>query len=164
MKKGNTLIELLLYISIVSGIAMASVMFVTDLIKGRVKSVLQENVAHNARLATRRIGYEIRQATAITSVSATDICLSSPTAGRNLTRIYLSSGRLYLGWGGTCAGLTTTYPLTSSDVVISSLAFNNATVGATSTIDYSFKISGTNIVGRQEWIYDTTASGSASLR
>ncbi|MEI8232434.1 MAG: hypothetical protein WCG44_01685 [bacterium] len=164
MKKGNTLIELILYIAIVSGIAMTSVMFVTDLVKGRVKSVLEENVAHNARLASRRLNYELRQATSITSATATDICLVSPTVGRNPTRIYLSSGRLYLGWGGSCASPTVTYPLTSSDVTITSLAFNDSSVGASHQLDYSFKVSGNNTVGRQEWIYDTTASGSASLR
>lgn len=164
MKKGTTLIELILYIAIVSGIAMASVMFVTDLVRGRVKSVLQENVTHNTRLATRRIAYELRQATDIISLSPTDICLTSPTPGRSPTRIYLSSGRLYLGWGGSCLSLTTTYPLTSEDVLVSDLVFNNATVASAAMVDYSFKISGTNIVGRQEWVYDTTASGSASLR
>lgn len=164
MKHGSTLIELILYIAIVSLMGTTLVMFATSLVQGRVKSVLQENVTHNTRLATRRIAYEIRQATSITSVAPTDICLVSPSVGRNPTRIYLDAGRLYLGWGGSCASPTTTSPLTSADVTISNLAFNNSSVGGTSQIDYSFTISGNNSVGRQEWIYDTTASGSASLR
>lgn len=164
MKKGSTFIELLIYIALVSGIAMSSVIFVTNLIQGRVKSVLQENVTHNARLSSRRLEYEIRQATSITSVTDTDLCLVSPAVGRNPTRIYLTSGRLYLGWGGSCASPTTSYPLTSADVTISNLKFSNSTVGSAEIIDYTYKISGNLTSGRQEWLYETTASASASLR
>jgi type II secretory pathway pseudopilin PulG len=164
MKKGNTLIELIIYITIVSGIGMASVLFVTNIITGRVKSSLEENVIHNMRLSTRRITQEIRQATAITSISSTDLCLASPTIGRNPTRIYLSSNRLYLGFGGSCASSTTSYPLTSTNVTVSNLVFSNSTTGLAKTIDYTYKISGNNVVGRQEWLYDTTASMSASIR
>lgn len=163
-KSGSTFIELLLYIALVSGIAMACVMFVTSLVQGRVKSVLQENIAHNARLSMRRLEYEIRQSTGITSVTDTDLCLVSPTVGRNPTRIYLSSGRLYIGWGGSCASPTSTYPLTSGDVTVSNLKFSNSTASSARTIDYTYKLSGNLTSGRQEWLYDTTASGSATLR
>lgn len=164
MKKANTLIELIIYIAIVSGIGMASVMFVTNLVTSRVKSSLEENVIHNMRLSTRRVAYEIRQATGFTLTSATDLCLTSPTIGRNPTRIYLSSNRLYLGFGGSCASSTTSYPLTSTDVSVTSLSFKDSSAGAAKAIDFTYKISGLNTTGSQEWIYDTTASSSASIR
>lgn len=164
MKKANTLIELIIYIALVSGIGMASVIFVTNLVTGRVKSVLEENVIHNMRLSTRRIASEIRQSSAIISITPTDICLATSSPARNPTRIYLSSNTLYLGFGGSCASPSLNYPLTSADVSISDLEFKDSTSGDAKTIDFSYKISGLNTVGRQEWLYDTTASSSASLR
>lgn len=164
MKKANTLIELIIYIALVSGIGMASIMFVTNLVTGRVKSVLEENVIHNMRLSTRRISSEIRQSSAIISLATTDLCLTTSVPSRNPTRIYLSSSRLYLGFGGSCASPTDSYPLTSADVSVSDLVFKDSTSGDAKTIDFTYKISGLNTVGRQEWIYDTTASSSASIR
>lgn len=163
---GFTLVELILYIALVTIFISGAVRFGWDIIFAGAKSNVQMEVNHNLRLASKRIALEIKQASAINSLTATSLCLASPVTARNPTRIYVSAGRLRMAWGGgsaTCASMTNDQPLTSNQVTVSGLTFTNRTSGTVSqNVLYSFTVSSTG--ARREWQKTQTYSGAAELR
>jgi len=66
---GFTLVELILYIALVSIFLTGVIMFTWDILYGRVKSYVQEEVNQNSRFAAKRIIYEIRNASGVNSVN-----------------------------------------------------------------------------------------------
>lgn len=123
---GFTLIEIILYVALLSIILSGAIAVAWDMIYGRVKVRTQQELNYQIRFAMTRINYEIRNASAINSVAATSISLAQADVARNPTIIDLSGGRLRIGWSssGSCPVATPCF-LTSSDVVISSLNFSN---------------------------------------
>lgn len=164
MKAGFTLIEMLLYIAIVAGLATASVIFVTDVTAGRIKASVQERVVYSARYVTERVGREIRGASAVGALSASELCLTMVEPARNPTRIYLSGGVVKIGWGGSCASPTVTYDLTGPEVSVTGLTFTNLSSGSSKNVKYSLTIEGATNSVRQEWIFSTTVEGADELR
>jgi type II secretory pathway pseudopilin PulG len=75
MKKAFTLIELLLYITIVGIILTSLVPVAWNVIEGEAKNTYQEEVVSTARNTMERIKYEIRNASSITSVAANSLVL-----------------------------------------------------------------------------------------
>ncbi|MEI6690573.1 MAG: prepilin-type N-terminal cleavage/methylation domain-containing protein [bacterium] len=166
LQKGFTFIELILYIAILTVIAISSTELAINLVSTRSKSRVQENVAYNSRFATKRIIYELRRATGITSISPSDLCLVNPDTVYNPTRIYLVGSVIYLGWGGggACTSTTNNVALTSNGVNISNLVFNNGSTGSSFQVDFAFNINGSGNILRKEWSYASVASGSGQLR
>lgn len=164
IKRGFTLIEMLLYIALVSGIATASVKFVTDVTAGRVKASVQENVMNRARFITQRIEREIRASSGITSLATNDLCLTMVDAARNPTRIYLVSGVVRIGWGGSCATSTQTYDLNGTEVTVTGLNFTNLSSGTSKNIKFAPVFTGSTITNRQEWQFTTSMEGSSEIR
>ena len=165
-KKGFTLIELIIYIALISIFITGAILFAWDIIYGGAKSGVQREVNQNLRLINKRIAYEIRNSSAINSVAAGDLCLASATPIRNPTIIYVSNGQLYLAWGGgsaNCTGMVNNQTLTSNKVSISGLSFINRTNGTNSfNIEYSFTVSSTGT--RQEWQKSQSYNGDAEIR
>jgi len=162
---GFTLIELILYTALVSIIISGAILFAWDIIYGRVKSQVQQEVNQNLRLASKRIVYEVRNASDINSVGANDLCLASADSDRNPTKIYVSSGRLWIGWGGgssDCTGLTNDEPLTTNLVSVSGLNFNDLSFGESKNIDFTITVESTG--DRQEWQKSQTYSSSVEVR
>jgi prepilin-type N-terminal cleavage/methylation domain-containing protein len=164
--RGFTLIELILYIALVSIFITGAVLFSWDLIFGRVKSEVQREVNQNLRLSAQRILFEIRNASSINSLNATDLCLESADPNRNPTRIYLQDSRLRIAWGGgsgNCTGLIVDEPLTSNKVVVSNLEFINLTSGVESgNIKFLFTIE--SLGSRSEWNKSQSYQGAAEIR
>lgn len=123
--KGFTLIELILYIALVSIFVTGAIFFAWDIIYGREKAFQQQIVEQNARAALARIVYEIRRADDINSVSSSSIELEN---GANDTTISLSSGTVQITTGGVGP-----YDLTSNQVIITSLAFTDLTATSEDT-------------------------------
>ena len=165
-KNGFTFIELILYIALVSILASVTVFFITNVTASRVKVKIQEEVMYSARFLSERIGREIRGASAITSLAAGDLCLVMVDPTRNPTRIYLSSGRARIGWGGggLCSATTNNFDLTSPDIVVNSLGFINLSSGTSKNVDYTISMSGKTVTDRQEWVFDTSLKGSGEIR
>lgn len=164
--RGFSLVELILYVALVSIFITAAVLFAWDVIYGRVKSQVQREVSQNLRLVSKRITFEIRNASAVNSVSASDLCLASSDSSYNPTRIYLNSGRLRLGWGGgsgDCSELTSDEPLTSGEISVTDLAFTDLSSGSDS-INIKFSVTVESSGGRKEWQMSETYSTSVELR
>lgn len=164
-QKGFTLIELILYIALVSIFIGGAIQFAWDAIYGQTKSRTQQEVNQALRFIDARIAYEIRTASSINSVSATSISLEMADSARNPTVISLSSGTIRIGQGssGNCP---TSAPcsLHGSTVSITSLTFTNLSSGSSSNIRYAITASRSNSSGRSEWDYAKSLTSSVELR
>ena len=160
---GFTLIELILYMSIVSIIIGALVPFAWNIIEGSSKSSVQQEVSSQARFVSEKIKYEIRNASSINSpaagASAATLNLnSSPT-----TIIDLSSGKVRISKDGGSSYVN----LNSNDTLVSGLTFTSYTSSDNKTkhIQFTFTIDDTGTSGRQEYqVPAVTIEGSAEVR
>jgi len=163
---GFTLIELILYIALVSIFISGAILFAWDIIYGGRKSAVQREINHNMRIVSKRIEYEVRNASSINTIGANDICLASAVAAHNPTHIYISGAQVRIGWGGgssSCATVTNDEPLTESTVTASNLTFTDRSSGTASVhVGYAFTISSAG--DRIEWQRSRDVSGSVELR
>ena len=166
-KNGFTLIELILYVALISVFVTGAVYFAWDIIYGRVKSGVQLEVSQNLRLASKRIIQEIRNAEGVSSIGVSTISLVMEDSARNPTAFDVSNGRLRIGFGssGSCP---TSAPctLTSDQVTVTELTFTDLSSGGGETVNVSFTITleSNNPSGRQEWERSDTFSTSVELR
>lgn len=161
---GFTLIELVLYIGIISIFLTGAILFAWDFIYGRVKSTVQREVGANIRLSSQRITYEIRNSSGINSVSGSTLSLAMNDTSRNPTVFDLSDGRLRIGYGsgGSCP-TTSPCELTSNLVNVSSLTFTDQSSG-TDSFNIKFDITIESTADRKEWQLIQSLTGSAELR
>lgn len=108
--KGFSIIELLIYIALISLFVTGAINFAWDIIYGREKTYGQQATEQSARIALSKISYEIKRAKNIQSVSGNEIILNNETG---TTSISLSSGILQIISGGS-----EPYSLTSNEVEI----------------------------------------------
>lgn len=163
---GFTLIELILYIALVSIFLTGAVLFTWDIVYGRVRSSIQQEANQNLRHVAKRISYEVRNASDINSLASGDLCLASSELSHNPTRIYLDSGLIKISWGGgsiDCSSMINDEALTSSDFEVTDLTFSNQSSGSDSyNIGFSFTIE--NTTDRVEWQTNQTYTGSSEMR
>lgn len=169
MKKtrGFTLIEMILYVAIVSIFLGGVVQLAWNALYGRVKTQSVQRVQSTARFIGKRLMYEIRNASGIVSVSASSLCLSSADPARNPTRIYLVGDTIRLGWGGgdmTCQTTTVDVPLSGFSGVRSTLVFTNVSSALTRHVQFTYTVSSSAVSGRQEYAAAATYEGSAEVR
>ncbi|MCH7730769.1 prepilin-type N-terminal cleavage/methylation domain-containing protein [Patescibacteria group bacterium] len=166
-RAGFTLIELIIYIALVSIFISGAILFAWDIIYGRVKSGVQREVTQNLRLASKRLVYEIRNASGINSVSTSTISLVMDESDRNPTVFDVSGGRLRIGYGsgGSCPS-TSPCSLTSNKVTVSNLAFTDlsSSGGESVNIQFTIALESNNPSGRQEWEKSQTYTTSVELR
>lgn len=133
IQSGFTMIETLLYIAIISVIVTSFVLYGWNIIQGGAKSSHQEEVSSTARYVSQRIKYEIRNASAINSVSATEISLAEIDSAKNPTVISFATGQITVkqGTGATVA-------INPSSTNISSFVFTNYSSGDSKTKNVQF--------------------------
>lgn len=155
--QGFTLVELILYIALVSLFLGAAVLFSWDVIYGREKSFRQQVVQQSARIAMSKIGYEIKRAVDVNSVSANQIVLNN---GATTTTINLSAGRVRITSGGVGP-----YNITSNQVVVTNLTFTNliATNENTKNIKVSMILTQANAPSKGELVATTQIDDSFEL-
>lgn len=161
--QGFTFIELILYLAIVSIMMTALIPFAWNVIGGGVKSATEQEVFSQARYISERIKYEVRNASGINSVSATQISLATFDAATNPTIITSTSGNITIKQG---AGATVN--LNSTDTKISSFTFTNYTSAdnATKNIQFVMTVAANypNAGSRQEYNESTTLESDAEVR
>jgi Tfp pilus assembly protein PilE len=166
MHKGFTLIELVLYIAIVSMMLITLIPFAWNIIEGGTKSSTQQEVFDNARYISEQIKYQIRNAIGINSVAPTQISLVTADSTTNPTIISLTGTdmTMKLGNGGSIN-------LNSANATISAVSgviFTNYTSADNKTKNIQFVFTTrANYSGsgsRQEFNESTTIEGDGEVR
>ncbi|OGD62601.1 hypothetical protein A2160_06250 [Candidatus Beckwithbacteria bacterium RBG_13_42_9] len=153
---GFTLVELLLYASIVGAVVLSMAGFLSLLMQSRVKNQTISEVEQQ--------GVQVMQI--ITQTSRNAASLNSPTQGQTASSLSLdatvfdlSSGTIRITEGGSPISLT------NSRVTASALTFKNLSRTDTpGTIRIQFTLTHVNPQGRNEYNFSKTFYGSASLR
>lgn len=161
MQKGFTLIEIILYIAIVTIMLSALVPFAWDIIGGASKSNTEQEVFSQGRFISERIKYEIRNSAGINSVSATSISLVNSVPASDPTVIDLSNGNIRIR-----QGVGTAVNLNSPDITASALTFTNNTSAdnKSKNISFQFSLNASYGSARQEFMETTTIRGSGEVR
>jgi len=157
LPKGFTLIELILYMTLVSAFVTGAVLFAWDVVYGREKFNQQQIVEQSVKTALARISYEIRRAKNIQSVAKEQLILDN---GGTTTTIASSSGRVIITSGGFGP-----FTLTSNQVLVSDLSFTNMTSTNTNSKNIKVSLSVQQISGIQseQTPAQTTMSQSVEL-
>lgn len=170
-QKGFTLLEVLLYVAIISMVLSAVVFFAWNVLYGGVKSGRLSEVNYAARYASERIQYEIRNSSGITvassnfganlaSAAGTKITLTNASAAKNPTIIDVSSGQLRL-----TVGANAPVNLTPINISVTNLTFTNNSSGDNKTRNLSFTFSvQSNIPSAGNVYQNVTLESAAEIR
>jgi type II secretory pathway pseudopilin PulG len=164
-KKGFTLVEILLYISI-SAVMLGAISFFFFLtLQSRAKSEVAAEVEQQGVQVMQLITQTIRNAEAIILPSqgtpASLLYLNIPdTVNDIFFNINLGNGAIQVTENPNPA-----VPLTPPNIIVSNLSFTNLSrPGTPGTIRIQFTLSSSNPEGKQEYEYSKTFYASASLR
>lgn len=162
--KAFTLVELLLYISILATIIFFSSQILFLLMESRVKNQAISEVEDDGRQVMYIMTQSIRNSNAINSpgvgTSSTSLSINTIVAANNPTVFDLSSGVIRIKEGASGA-----ISLTNSRVAASNLTFRNLSrSGTLGNIKIEFTLSYNNPTGRNEYNYSKTFYGSATIR
>lgn len=154
-KKAFTLVELLIYITLVSIFITGAITFTWDVIYGRERSLQKEVIDLNMRSAMARIGYELRNAKTVDSFSSNSLDLENNDG--TITNISLVNGKIQISPSG--AG---PYDLTSNQVKVSDLTFKDysSTDQNSKNIQFSVTMQPLNLLPGQKNDTSTTLTQS----
>ncbi|HOX60784.1 MAG TPA: prepilin-type N-terminal cleavage/methylation domain-containing protein [Candidatus Magasanikbacteria bacterium] len=163
-KKGFTLIELILYISVVGIISLVLIVFLGDLLESRIKNQTIMEVEQQGQLIMQRVLQAGRNAIYIsspaTSTSGVGLTLVMASSTLNPTIFGSNNGSMTLKEDGLI-----TYNLNNDKVFVSNLSFSNLSrTGTRGNFRVSFTVSASSTPGRYEYEYSKNFIGSASLR
>lgn len=155
--QGFTLIELIVYLGIVSVFMTSAVYFSWDILFGQVKSEVAQEVQQNSRVALQRMTYEIRRAKAINSVGSG---LSLSMADDTTTVFDVNvDGVLQINEDGGGA-----VALTSDKVQVTSLTFTDRSIGDSKNVKIELTISHVNPENVQEWKREESFETTVEVR
>lgn len=163
-QKGFTLIEFIIYGTLVTIIIGVIVLTSVNVMGARARITAREEVSHNARFALDKIMYEIRRAESITSpepgLSASSLGLVD---GEGDSRVFNldSEGKVLQ----MTIGSGTPVSLTSESVVLSNLQFTNVSYEDTpGTIRIEMTVAFANPLERPEWNFARTFYSTENVR
>lgn len=82
---GYTLIELLVYLSIVTISVLVFTTFVVNVTKNSARAEMKQELQENARVVINRLTQNIRQAKSVDATSTSDILVLNQVSGGNIT-------------------------------------------------------------------------------
>lgn len=163
-EKGFTLVELLLYVSIIGVILVSFSVLLSIVMQSRIKNQTVSEVEQQGSEVLQSMTQIIRNTDNITSptigTTGASLTLDVLDAAKDPTIFDLAAGVIRIKEGAGAA-----VPLTNSRVTASSLTFKNLSrTGTPGTIRIQFTLSHINSGGRNEYAFTKTFYGSASLR
>ena len=162
-----TLIEIIIYVAILSLISTAFLTISINMMSLKTKSISQQEISSNLRFISQKINYEIRNAKSISSTTATSLTLVSSDSSRNPTIFDLSNGNIRMGFGanGNCPAASPCI-LNSNLINISEFSVTNLSSGDSKAQNINYSISGNyiNNSGRQEFNAFSSINDSVELR
>lgn len=166
MRKGFSLIEILIYIVIVGVIAIVFVTFVIDITVSAQKSRVNQEVQQQLRFSMQRIIQEIQAADDInTGASTFDLhpgvlSLATDDVSTNPTLFSLNNGQLEI-----TEGVAAAQALTSSKYVVTNFVVEDLSVaGRTKVIRVSITMEHPNPENVEIYNVNQTLTGSAVIR
>jgi len=170
-KKGATLIELIIYITIVTGILIMASTFAWNIINNKSKSQAVQEVQENGRFIMEKLTQEIRAAYNITSVTNTPPKLTLSMKDTNLNPtitevFYLQNNSLMFSQSNqTYCTPAVPCVLNSNQVKITNLNFTNLSSGnKTQNIKINLTIEHINPNQRPEWQASVNLESTVELR
>jgi len=167
MNKGMTLIEIILYVAILSLISTAFITIAINMMSLKTKSVSQQEIGSNLRFITQKINYEIRNAKSIFSTTSSSLTLTTFDVSRNPTVFDLNNGHIRMGFGnsGSCP-VTNPCILNSNLINISEFSVTNLSSSDNQTQNIRYTVSGNyiNPSGRQEFDAFNSITDSVEIR
>lgn len=160
-QQGFTLIELILYIAIVTIVISTIVPFAWNIIGGGTKSNTQQEVSSNARFISERIKHEIRNASGINNLTPTSLSLANSDSSLNPTVINLSGSNIVI-----TQGANPQVNLNSTDIKITTLTFTNYSSSDQKTkhVGFTLTVEANYPNASQEFQASTTIESSAEVR
>lgn len=168
---GFTLIELIVYVGLAALVIVSTTLFILDIIGGKVKSEVIQEVQQNARLALERITQEIHGAQSINlgsssfgvnlaSSPGSKLSLDMREAALDPTEFDVASGILRIRQGASGPD-----PLTSDEIEITNLTFHNLTSpnGRTENIRVSLSLEYVNPGEISQWETSLTLETTVEL-
>lgn len=162
---GFTLLELLLYVSIVGSLLLAVSFFFASTAASKVRNQVENNVNQQAAFAMETITQTIRNSDSVTVPTANNTVTSAtfavPAANKSPTVFELSGNTLQMREGGSAA-----IALTSPSVAVTNLSFKNTSrAGTSGSVQISFTVSSAAASGASsEFNYQKTFTTSATVR
>lgn len=150
-QRGLTLIEMIIYIALVSTLSTSIVGLYIHIISLKSQALVMQEVNDSVRFAAARIDSEIRRAVSVLGVGDS-LSLITPDTQRNPTSFELADGRILMRAGATSAYIT------SNLVTITNLSLTNLSSVDGKSINIRYSLSG---------LYQdrtATVTGSAELR
>lgn len=163
-KRGFTLIEMLLYMAILSIVMGGFVIFAITVFQTRIKAEAVSVVETQGNMAMEQILKSIRLGTVINTpaagVSASSASINVFDGVKSPTLFDLNSGAIRIKEGASAY-----VNLTPANVTVSNLSFQNLTqTGAPGVIRVSYTLTSINSSGRSEYSYSKNFVATASLR
>lgn len=160
---GFTLIELLLYVAIIGTLLTAVMGFYGLALDARVKNQAIAEVNQQGSLVLDQITQSIRNASSVTAPavagSSSTLTLAVPTASLSPTTYTVNNSVLQI-----TEGSGTAVALTSGDVKVTSVTFNNLTrSGTNGIVQVTITVAYTNTTGRTAYDYQKTFTTSAEV-
>lgn len=167
IQRGVTLIELVLYIAIISIFMTTIVSFAWNMVEGSAKSDTQQEVYSQARYLSERIKYEIRNASSINTSDFGINFATDPTKQLSLTNAVTGTIIFRVNASGKATitqGATTT--LNSNSTRVTDLTFTNYTSldNKTKHIGLTLTVTSNYSQVRNEFRETITLRSSAELR
>lgn len=164
MKRGFTLIEILLSVGMTASVIMVVSQLYSVLLSSRVKNRTVSEVDGQSAFVMEQLLQTVRSSIGVSSPlpgsSGASLTLIMTDPSKSPTIYDLSAGILRITEGSAAA-----VALTNSRVTVSALLFRNlSATGSAGTVRTQFTASHVNISGRNEYDYVKTVTGSATLR
>lgn len=161
---GITLVEVLLYVSVVAIVLTAMSAYYGALMRSQVKNTTVLEVEQQGVLVAQKMMQAVRNAEAVGDPTpgneASSLSLDMQTGSSDPTIFSLSDGALEISEGGAA-----TVPLTNKRVMVEELLFENlARDGTAGIIQFTLRIAHINPSGQYEYSYEQTFQSSSMIR
>jgi prepilin-type N-terminal cleavage/methylation domain-containing protein len=158
MKKGFTLIEFLIYISIFASILVLTFGFFWDTIFSNIQENIRQEIQENGQFSIFKISREIKRAKSIIfpsqGSSGNYLSLEMSDLSLNPTIFELENGKLKITQGGNSS-----YFLTTDSVKVEEISFSNLSFNQTpGIIKMEIKISSLNPLYQNSMIFKSSFS------
>ncbi len=157
-KKGYTLVEMVIYVSVMSIVTLLIVNTVLTFSKSYKEINALRIVDGSAIDSMERISREVRGSVSVDTVNSTLgsnpgvlTLIQSSGSQSTTTKFYVESGTLKVDVNGVYSG-----PLTGTGIVVDSLVFSKIDSNVTSAIKIDMTITGTYALTSKTKIYHTT--------